>query len=162
MTSPKPCLRKGDVTGPRKATGVDEYVLDSSAFLAFLKGEPGATLVASIMASEGFHISISAINLGEVFHLTLRHRSEAVALEVEARTLQSPNIEVVESTWDRVKAAAKLKAAGGLSYADCFAAALALERAATLITSDSEFRTLEMQGKLKVLWLPSAEPGHQP
>ncbi len=135
---------------------MDEYVLDGSALLAFLNGEPGGSQVASILASDDVLIAISAINLGEVFYIILRHRSEAIAEEVVARTLRSPNVEVVEPTWNRVKTAARLKVAGGLSYADCFAAALAQERDATLVTGDSEFRSLERKGDLKVLWLSPA------
>jgi predicted nucleic acid-binding protein len=47
--------------------------------------------------------------------------------------------------------AAAFKARGGLSYADCFAAALAKERKLELLTGDPEFKTLEKD--IKISWL---------
>jgi predicted nucleic acid-binding protein len=38
-----------------------------------------------------------------------------------------------------------------MSYADCFAAALAKLKKAELVTGDKEFRQVE--GELKILWL---------
>jgi predicted nucleic acid-binding protein len=45
---------------------------------------------------------------------------------------------VAEASWVRVKAAASVKATGGLSYADAFAVSLAKEFEAPLLTGDPE------------------------
>jgi predicted nucleic acid-binding protein len=49
------------------------------------------------------------------------------------------------------KLAASLKAEHNLPYADCFAAALAQSRKATLVTSDKDFE--RMGTALKSLWV---------
>jgi ribonuclease VapC len=53
--------------------------------------------------------------------------------------------------WDLTRRAAHLKARHRLSYADCFAAALAQQRDAELVTGDQEFRPLARDVKLH--WL---------
>jgi len=47
--------------------------------------------------------------------------------------------------------AAEFKANKKMSYADCFAAALAKLRKAELVTGDPEFKQVE--GDLKILWI---------
>lgn len=49
------------------------------------------------------------------------------------------------------KKTAELKADRNMSYADCFAAALARLRKAELATGDKEFRQVE--GDVKILWI---------
>jgi predicted nucleic acid-binding protein len=60
-------------------------------------------------------------------------------------------IEVVDVNWELTRMAAEFKSKGKISYADCFAAALAKNYKAELITGDKEFKTLE--GEIKILWL---------
>jgi predicted nucleic acid-binding protein len=47
--------------------------------------------------------------------------------------------------------AAAYKANGNIATGDCFAAALAKDRAAELITGDEEFKMLE--GEIKISWM---------
>jgi ribonuclease VapC len=56
-----------------------------------------------------------------------------------------------DSTEDRILAAARLKAEYPISYADAFAASLALELGASLVTGDPEFKTIKEN--LSLLWL---------
>ena len=49
------------------------------------------------------------------------------------------------------KRAADFKARHRLSYADCFAAALAQQRRVELVTGDREFRPLESE--IRIHWL---------
>jgi predicted nucleic acid-binding protein len=51
-------------------------------------------------------------------------------------------IEVLDATPQRAFQAAEVKAKYKLYYVDSFAAALAIEQKATLVTSDSDFRKL--------------------
>ena len=60
-------------------------------------------------------------------------------------------IEIVDATPQRSCKAADVKAKYKLYYADAFAAALAIEHKATLVTSDSDFRKLGHA--FPVLWL---------
>jgi predicted nucleic acid-binding protein len=105
---------------------------------------------------EASTVHISAVNLGEVYDILHPAPSPrpAAAQEGEATIFQQPNVQVVEAGWSRVRAAAELKAEGGLSFADAFAASLARELAAPLVTGDPEFAGLEQRGVIRVLWLP--------
>lgn len=60
-------------------------------------------------------------------------------------------IEILPATNDLVFRAAELKACFAMSYADCFAAASAVEHDATLVTGDPEFRQVEHL--VKILWI---------
>ncbi|NPV52586.1 MAG: type II toxin-antitoxin system VapC family toxin [Firmicutes bacterium] len=130
------------------------YILDSYALLAFLQDEPGAQNVEDIISADDTEIFVSVINLGEVFYILSRESGEQAALDFEAKLLDTPKIKVMECPWERAKAAARLKALGGLSFADCFGASLAQELEAVLVTGDPEFSHLENKGLLRVLWLP--------
>lgn len=111
--------------------------------------------MAAILEEETSTVHISAVNLGEVYDILLRRRGLAAAQEVEATVFQQPNVQVVEAGWSRVRAAAELKAAeGDLSFADAFAASLARELSAPLVTGDPEFTGLEQRGVIRVRWLP--------
>jgi predicted nucleic acid-binding protein len=49
------------------------------------------------------------------------------------------------------KQAAIFKSSKKMSYADCFAAALAKQRRVELVTGDKEFRQVE--GEVTILWI---------
>ena len=63
-------------------------------------------------------------------------------------------IEIVDVDLDLTREAARFKAAGGLSYADCFAAALASQRGTSLLTGYREFEAVA--GQIRVEWLTPA------
>jgi len=128
------------------------FVLDSYAILALLDDEEGSEQVAEVIASEDAKIHLSIINLGEVYYMVSMRHGEKNAETVIGKVWDTPKIKVEGVTWKRVKDAARFKSAGGLSYADCYGAALAQELEATLLTGDPEFKRLEANG-LKVLWL---------
>lgn len=130
------------------------YVLDSSAVLAYLQDEPGSSLVEDLIIATGTELHLSAVNLGEVLCVVERSHCREAAVRVEAAILDTPKIQLAEATWERVRAAAQLKAHGGIAFADCFAAALAQELSAELVTCDREFARLETDGLLRVTWLP--------
>lgn len=131
----------------------DCYVFDSYALLALFAEETGADAVAAILNDPNSEVRISAINAGEVYYILLRRRGLEAARRVERMLFQQPGLDVVEPTWERVRAAATLKADGGLSFADAFAAALAGELSAPLVTGDREFEHLERAGAVRVIWL---------
>jgi len=114
------------------------YVFDSYALLALLEDEPGADLVTELISDRKNEIYLSAINLGEIYYLLLRRSGFNQAERVlESITLED-TISIAEASWDRVKEASKVKAGGGLSFADAFAVSLAKELEAQLITGDPE------------------------
>jgi len=93
---------------------------------------------------------MSAVNYGEVYGSVLRVRGidRARALMSAARPLP---IRLLDATSLRALQAADLKATYGLYYSDSFAAALAVEFKATLVTGDSDFRRLGHG--FPILWL---------
>ncbi len=85
-----------------------------------------------------------------LWHSIARGHSEETA-EEKLREIREMAIEIVDVDWNLTRGAASFKAKGRLAYADCFAAALARERKAELVTCDREFRQLE--NMVKVLWI---------
>jgi predicted nucleic acid-binding protein len=132
------------------------YILDSFAILAFLNGEKGMRLVGSILQAahrQEVHACLSVNNLGEVLTISERERGLPQAQQVLSAIEQLP-IEILEASRDRVLAAAHIKAGYRLSYADAFAVAACQEFDGTVITGDPEFKGAEMDGLIRVEWLP--------
>lgn len=129
------------------------YVLDASALMAFFEDRPGAEKVEELLAkaAETRHpLLMSAINWGEVFYSVWRAHGEKAAIAKLYEIAQLP-VEVVGVDMDFARSAAALKAEYSLPYADCFAAALAQAREATLVTSDKDFE--RVGGLLRTSWL---------
>ena len=78
------------------------------------------------------------MNWGEVFYIAWRLHGEALARKAELRLRQLP-VTVIPADLDRATRAAALKQKHNLGYADAFAAELAMERGAWLVTADPEF-----------------------
>jgi predicted nucleic acid-binding protein len=93
---------------------------------------------------------MSVVNWGEVYYSIWRARGEKFAHDKIKAIAQLP-IEVVGVDMELAQLAARLKALHNLPYADCFAAALAENRRARLITSDKDFEVLG--GRLKITWV---------
>lgn len=62
-------------------------------------------------------------------------------------------IEMVGVSDEGVLAAARLKSSYKISYADAFAASLAMTLDCPVVTGDPEFLVLERTGSLKVDWI---------
>jgi predicted nucleic acid-binding protein len=132
---------------------VKTYVFDASALFAFLRDRPGAAKVDELLkeARRGrAKLLMSAVNYGEVYGLLLRQYGADQA-DAAAYAVSPLPIEMLDATPQRAFQAADLKAKHKLHYVDSFAAALAIEYKATLVTSDSDFRKLG-QG-FPVVWL---------
>jgi len=128
-------------------------VLDSYAVMTFLEDEPGADLVRGLIlkAEEGsVKLLMSVVNLGEVWYSIARTTSPETA-DQYVREIQGMAIETVDADWQLTRQAAAFKAEGNIAYGDCFAAALAKDRKADLVTGDKEFKVLE--GEINVTWL---------
>jgi predicted nucleic acid-binding protein len=120
------------------------YVLDASALIAFLQKTPGAYRVSELLKEalrERAMVLMSAVNYGEAYGLILReYGPERTPTILQALTPLA--VRLLDATPLRACRAAELKVKHKLHYADSFAAALALEHKATLVTSDSDFRKL--------------------
>ena len=134
-----------------------KYVLDANAVLILLEGRDGAQRVKKFIqeaARTRSPIYLSAVNWGEVIYSLWRAEGEA-AVRMFVREAVSPSLVVLAADRERATRAAQLKAVHDLGYADSFAAALAMELGATLVTADPEFQKLGK--KLKVEFLPRHE-----
>jgi len=128
-------------------------VLDSFAMMAFFLDEPGADFVRGLILraeESGAKLLMCVVNLGEVWYSIARTSSPQVA-DQYIQEIRGMAIEVVDVDWELTRLAAEFKVKGKISYADCFAAALAKSRKAELVTGDKEFRSLE--GEVKISWL---------
>ena len=103
-------------------------------------------------------LAMTAINLGEVFYRTIREHGRERAQEVLADFQDYP-IEVVEIDRELALAAADLKGSHRMSYADGYAAALALRLDAAVVTGDPDFRQVE--DRVAIEWLPTGEAATQ-
>ncbi len=131
------------------------FVLDSWAVLAYLGDEAPGEKVADIIASaqdEGAALTMSIVNAGEVWYILAREVSEFEA-DGAVANLRLLGIQLVDVDWKLTRLAGAIKARHRMSYADCFAAALAKESRAELLTGDKEFEQVE--GEIKIAWLQS-------
>jgi ribonuclease VapC len=128
-------------------------VLDSFALLAFLRGEAGEEKVAALLERAGLRdepLHMSEVNYAEVKYIVIRRDGEDRWEEI-AGELPALPIEFHPATRALADVAADFKARYKLSLADAFAAALAKERKAELITGDPEFKALDKE--IKIGWL---------
>jgi predicted nucleic acid-binding protein len=119
-----------------------QYVLDANALVGLFEDrEVTAAKVERLVEhalSEERPLLMSAVNWGEVVYVAWRLHGEAAAREVEMR-MREMTIEAIAADRDRASRAAALKQKHKLSYAVAFAAELAIERGAWLVTADPEF-----------------------
>jgi len=132
-------------------------VLDAHALMVLFNDEPGAEEVEKILlkAESGSPtLLMSVINWGEIYYSILRGASQELA-DAKAHEIAGMRIELVPvdaNDLELVREAAHFKATKKMSYADCFAAALAKVKNAELVTGDREFKVVE--GELrKIRWL---------
>ncbi len=131
----------------------ETLVFDSFALLAFWQDEPGADQVEQALrraASDDLRLAMSLVNLGEALYLLERRYGPAQVRQALAFVQAAP-LQLYPATLERVLAAAHLKAHYPIAYADAFAAALAQELRAPLLTGDPEFTALEAE--LSLRWL---------
>jgi predicted nucleic acid-binding protein len=127
-------------------------VLDASALMTFFEDRPGANKVEDLirLGVEGKRqLLMSVVNWGEVYYATWRAKGPGVARKVLSDIAQLP-LEIVDADVELTRSAAELRAEHKLPYADCFAAALAVNREASLVTSDKDFAHVEK--RLEILW----------
>lgn len=121
--------------------------------MAYLKGEPAAERVADLIADAGEQrapLLMSVVKAGEVWYTVARLRNISDADKAIAWLLEF-GIEFIDADWSLTKIAAGYKVKGNISYADSYAAALAKQNKATLVTGDPEFKQLEKE--IEITWL---------
>jgi len=122
--------------------GGRRYVLDANALLGFFEARHGAAQKIRHLFDEARGrdrpLFMSAVTWGEVFYLEWRWHGQAGARQAEA-VLQELPIVVIGVDQERASRAGGLKEKHSLGYSDAFAAELAMERGAWLVTADPEF-----------------------
>jgi predicted nucleic acid-binding protein len=132
-------------------------VLDTWCVVAYFEDEPSGEQVADLIADaqeSGASLAMSVVNAGELWYLMARRSSEADANE-SVTELRQLGIQLVEIDWNLAQAAARFKSKYRMSYADCFAAALAKGSKAELVTGDPDFKQVE--GEVRIVWLKNPE-----
>jgi predicted nucleic acid-binding protein len=118
------------------------YVLDANALVGLFEDRKVIAEKVEHLLSDALlknlPLLMSAVNWGEVFYTEWRYRGEAMARKAETKLHEMP-IAVIGVDRDRATRVAALKQKYGLGYADAFAAELAIERGAWLVTADPEF-----------------------
>jgi ribonuclease VapC len=128
-------------------------VLDSFALIAYFRDETGAETVENMLVAAGKKdtpLLMTDVNYAEVkYSIVKKNGGEAWA--EAAKVLQGLPIEFHSTNRALADTAADFKARFKISLADAFAAALAKEKKAELITGDPEFKPLEKE--IKISWL---------
>lgn len=128
-------------------------VLDSWAVIAYLEDEAAAEKVADIIADaheEAIPLLMTVVNVGEVWYIVARETSPIEA-DASIKQLRDLGVRFVDADWELAKNAGYFKSRNKMSFADCFAAALAKQNKAHLATGDPEFKQVEPE--IAIHWL---------
>lgn len=128
-------------------------VLDSFALIAYFRDEPGAEAVEQLLISaskKNSPLLMTDVNYAEVEYSIVK-KDGAAAWADAAKVLEGLPIDFHSTTRALADSAADFKARFRLSLADAFAAALARENKAELVTGDPEFKPLEQE--IRIHWL---------
>ena len=128
-------------------------VLDTWAIIAYYEDEPAGEQVAKLFADaneNAIPLWMSVVNAGEVWYIIARKTSPADA-DATINELHKLGIQFDNAEWKISRQAAVFKSTHKMSYADAFAAALAMQKNAHLVTGDKEFQGVEDQ--VKILWV---------
>lgn len=128
-------------------------VLDSWSLLAYFKKEKTGFKVKKLLhqAARGeLRLYLSLINWGEIYYQILRRFGQEKLREAMVIIEQS-SIRLVVVDKELITLAARRKAKGGLSFADCFVLATAKKLKGAVVTGDPEFKVLKKE--VEILWL---------
>ena len=130
-----------------------EKILDSHALMIFLEKDPGFEKIESLFidaTQKDNNLLMTTVNYGEVYYIVLRECGKEKLNEIE-KIIDTLPIDIIDVDKNLAEQAARFKANKKISYADCFAAALAKLNDGEVITGDEEFRVLEKE--VKILWV---------
>ena len=128
-------------------------ILDAYGLMVYLEKEPGFEKVISFFieaADNDTPLLMTSVNYGEVYYIILRECGQERVNEIE-KIIQILPVTIVDVDIQIAREAAQFKAVKKLSYADCFAAALAKLYKGEVITGDREFKLLE--DEIKIAWI---------
>jgi len=136
--------------------GKNKFVFDSYALIGYLENESFSDQIQDVLTqakNRDTILYIHAIHIGEVYYITFREQGRSLADLAYSRIKALPIKLIDRIDEELLLTAAGLKAKHSISYADAFAAALAIIKNCPLITGDPEFTSLEEQRLISIKWL---------
>jgi ribonuclease VapC len=131
-------------------------ILDSFALIGYLENEGFSARIEKLLKQarqNKIRIYLHAIQLGEVYYITLREQGQGVADLAYAR-IKAFSLRYIEIIDEKLlRTAARLKARYPISFADSFVAALAIIYNAKVLTGDPEFKKIEKEEDISIDWL---------
>jgi len=120
-------------------------LFDAHAILKWTQKEKGYQKVKALLVecrNQSVLGYMNQINLGEVYYKTIR----AVGLDEAKKFLENffrLPLSIILPDSELIWKSSEIKAQYSISYADCFAAATAIQYEATILTGDPEFKKIE-------------------
>lgn len=132
---------------PEESTNSRSWVLDASALLAMLHGEPGADIVEDLLSGS----TISSVNWSEVIQKALDRQTDVRGLRQD---LESLGLEIHPFTAELAESTARLRSQtrhAGLSLGDRSCLALAHSLAVPAVTADRIWNDLTIGIEIRVV-----------
>ena len=130
------------------------YVLDSSALIRYIDGEPGGDRVKEILkecVKRRAEVWISAVQWGEIAG-NLRKRLGAMHEERILSSILPSEARIIPVNGELAVRAAGLRVDHKLAYADCFALELAMDSPDhVLVTADFGFKSVDHLARIEFL-----------
>lgn len=134
-------------------TSVPTHMVDASAIIAYLKGEPGQDVLAALLRDDRNTLWVHAVNICEVYYNYLRSDGATKADEaLDAMTSVLGILPLAEIQF--MKRVSRWKVTHNLGICDAIAAAAAEEYGCPLVTTDhGDFDPVQAAGALQIVWL---------
>jgi len=132
---------------------MEKVIIDTYAMTSLMFGEPNSIKIAGLIKewqAKKIKLLMSSVNFGELYYIILRQKGIEAAEALRGIMASTP-VTILDIDIEAAVAAAGIKAYKKMSYADCFAAALAKIHKAPVLTGDKEFR--EVEGEIKIIWI---------
>jgi predicted nucleic acid-binding protein len=128
---------------------MSNYVLDTSALLAYIEDEEGADEVETLLMKaldKTDELFISMVTCIEIFYISSREQGDVIAGE---RLTLIESLPLVQEPLNQglIKIVGKIKAANSMSFADACIAGLSKFKNAVLVHKDPEFEQIETDVK---------------
>lgn len=136
-------------------------VLDTSAVVAFLTGEPGGPRVREVLEQPVVSY-LCAVNLAEIFDVLGRRTGDVDLVERQIDLLLHAGLDVVVVDETLGRAAGQLRAecyrrhSRDVALADCFALATTIRLGGSLVTSDRSLAEVARSKATDVLLIPDS------
>lgn len=125
------------------------FVLDTSALLALIEDEEGASRVEEVIRTST--VVLPAVALMELFYILRQERGDAEAYQFYAQTREVADEIVWKLDEATLLTAGRFKADYQVSLADAWIAATAVQQGGILLHKDPEFQTLRGQVRMEAL-----------